>query len=233
MATVYDVILFGWRDEVTDRDQVLDHLARILRLEPGVVAQVRQGGAAVVLRSALPKEIADRYRAALTKSGVICNLRPSQASTAELVLVPMVEDEETQSELDFECPSCGFRQTFETVGEVPLLCPACGVSPEKFKLLRNELAERERIKKRLLRQQQIDQKLQEEEAQQRRREAERQALEDEIRREMNLSPLLSTRGKRMGIGAVLWLTGVMAGVGAVALYQALTASPPESVTVGG
>lgn len=231
MASVYDVILFGWRDEVTDRDQVVDHLAKILKLEPGVVAQVRQGGTAVVLRSALPKEIADRYRAALTKSGIICNLRPSQARTPELVLVPMVEDEDARSELDFECPSCGFRQTFETLGEVPLLCPACGVSPEKFNRLREEIAERERIKRRLLKQQEIDQRQQEEEAQQRRREAERQALEDEIRREMNLSPLLSTRGKRMGIGAVLWLTGVMAGVGAVVLYQVLTASPPESVAV--
>lgn len=215
---LYDLILFGLQEDVTDPRQAIRTLAAALKIDEGFIAEAVQGSSGVVLRRGMPKDIAERYRVALAKAGAVCNIRPASAAAVGLSLAPI--EEASAEARAFTCPACGHTQNLQENDEQLLTCPSCGVVPEKYLKLQEEQAERERIKARLLKQNEAQRAQREAEAAERAEQARREALEEEIRKELALPSALSSRARRVMTGVAVWSAGLLMGAGALTFHHA-------------
>ncbi|RQW82241.1 MAG: hypothetical protein EHM62_03885 [Methylococcus sp.] len=227
---LYDLILFGLHDDVTDPQQAIRTLAAALKIDEGFIAEAVQGASGVVLRRGMPKDMAERYRVALAKAGAVCNIRPASAAAVGLSLAPIVEASAEAHE--FSCPACGYTQNLQENDPRLLTCPSCGVVPEKYLKLQEEQAERERIKARLLKQNEAQRAQREAEAAERAEQARREALEEEIRKELALPSALSSRVRRMMTGVAVWSAGLLMGAGALALHHAYSTGDENALSSG-
>lgn len=227
---LYDLILFGLQEDVSDPRQAIRTLAAALKIDEGFIAEAVQGSSGVVLRRGMPKDIAERYRVALAKTGAVCNIRPASAAAVGLSLAPI--EEASAEARAFTCPACGYTQNLQENDEQLLTCPSCGVVPEKYLKLQEEQAERERIKARLLKQNEAQRAQREAEAAERAEQARREALEEEIRKELALPGALSSRARRVMTGVAVWSAGLLMGAGALALHHAYSTGDEAALSPG-
>ena len=227
---LYDLILFGLQEDVSDPQQAIRTLAAALKIDEGFIAEAVQGSSGVVLRRGMPKDIAERYRVALAKAGAVCNIRPASAAAVGLSLAPI--EEASAEARAFTCPACGYTQDLQENDEQLLTCPSCGVVPEKYLKLQEEQAERERIKARLLKQSEAQRAQREAEAAERAEQARREALEEEIRKELALPSALSSRARRLMTGAAVWSAGLLMGAGALTLHHAYYSGDETALSSG-
>lgn len=227
---LYDLILFGLQEDVTDPRQAIRTLAAALKIDEGFIAEAVQGSSGVVLRRGMPKDIAERYRVALAKAGAVCNIRPASAAAVGLSLAPI--EEASAEARAFTCPACGYTQNLQENDEQLLTCPSCGVVPEKYLKLQEEQAERERIKARLLKQNEAQRAQREAEAAERAEQARREALEEEIRKELALPSALSSRARRVMTGVAVWSAGLLMGAGALTLHHAYFTGDETALSSG-
>ena len=227
---LYDLILFGLQEDVSDPQQAIRTLAAALKIDEGFIAEAVQGSSGVVLRRGMPKDIAERYRVALAKAGAVCNIRPASAAAVGLSLAPI--EEASAEARAFTCPACGYTQDLQENDEQLLTCPSCGVVPEKYLKLQEEQAERERIKARLLKQSEAQRAQREAEAAERAEQARREALEEEIRKELALPSALSSRARRLMTGVAVWSAGLLMGAGALTLHHAYSSGDETALSSG-
>ena len=227
---LYDLILFGLQEDVSDPRQAVRTLAAALKIDEGFIAEAVQGSSGVVLRRGMPKDIAERYRVALAKAGAVCNIRPASAAAVGLSLAPI--EEASAEARAFTCPACGYTQNLQENDEQLLTCPSCGVVPEKHLKLQEEQAERERIKARLLKQNEAQRAQREAEAAERAEQARREALEEEIRKELALPSALSSRARRLMTGVAVWSAGLLMGAGALTLHHAYFSGDETALSSG-
>ena len=227
---LYDLILFGLQEDVSDPQQSIRTLAAALKIDECFIAEAVQGSSGVVLRRGMPKDIAERYRVALAKAGAVCNIRPASAAAVGLSLAPI--EEASAEARAFTCPACGYTQNLQENDEQLLTCPSCGVVPEKYLKLQEEQAERERIKARLLKQNEAQRAQREAEAAERAEQARREALEEEIRKELALPSALSSRARRLMTGVAVWSAGLLMGAGALALHHAYYSGDETALSSG-
>lgn len=201
MEDLFDVVLFGVRDEITDRTKVMREIARILQLDQATMARAASGQAGVVLRKSLPREVAEKYRHALQKAGAICNVRPAKGERDRLELLDPADYPTEPAE--FRCPACGFKQAMTADAAWPRVCPQCGTAPEKYHLVSRKKEERSIIRQRL-REAHLEEEAQLQALEKRLREAaRRKQIEQEVRRELGFSRLLLWRVRRaLGVVAV-------------------------------
>lgn len=217
MADLYDVVFLGVNSEDPEaRETALHAIAQMLDANVDELRQLAENGIGSAVKYAVPLAEARQWQTEIVQLGGLCNYRPANKLSRKLELTPL---EALQVTLTFACPACDYQQTVEREADMPLQCPTCGVIPSKYDKMAALKEERERIKRRLLHAQKVQDEHERQLATQLAEDARRRELEDEIRRELGLPRALNSRGRIVGSAAVLWLFGIGIGVGATLFLQ--------------
>ncbi len=121
----YDLILDGIDPEVENRDEVIDRISALFKMDRANTRRLLSGGE-VVIKKGLSRHRAIAFREAIERKGARCHVRKeaSPGSTSGKK-TPLVVEE-------FECPKCGYRSKLPAELAKGDACPSCGVIVEKF-----------------------------------------------------------------------------------------------------
>jgi hypothetical protein len=181
MSETYNLIFFPTVQAGDDEAEVKSKLTSALKIDASKVDAWFSAGKPTLLLKGASYDVADRYMQAITQCGGNCNLQPS-SENPNLSLVP-----KPANIFEFQCPSCGYEEELAAGTEFED-CPECGLVLDKWEEKQLREAEKEEIRRRLLR----DARFQDEgesEQQKKEQELERiRALEREIMLELGIKP---------------------------------------------
>ncbi len=237
---LFDLILFRVSDQAADRKQVIENIARLLKLSHEAMAKVEAAGDRVgmVVRSGLPREIAEKYRQALLKSGAVCNMRPASEHLQHLDLLS--SDQYLSVPEDFHCPSCNYLQPIADGEAWPKICPRCGVVPEKFQLVSKKKEAQSSHWRHVAEERHIEAERRQVQQKRKQAEARHRHIEEELRHELGFTRLMMLRAGRY-LGAVATWAAILLMAGLVYLAylklmapeSARPAAPPSQVGAPG
>ncbi len=178
-AETYNLVFFPQLEDGADFEEVKEKLSATLKVDQVKVDGWYDAEEPTVLLKGVAKDVAERYMDAILKCGAVCNIQAS-SDVGALSLVPK------SAKVDFFiCPSCEYEE------EVPQgtsyeQCPKCGLVIAKWEEKMREEAEKEKIRRRLMRDARLEGD-REEDLARKREELERlRALELEIMKELGL-----------------------------------------------
>lgn len=181
MSETFNLIFFPTVGADDDEAEVKSKLTAALKIDASKVDAWFSAGKPTLLLKGASYDVADRYMQAITQCGGNCNLQPS-SENPNLSLVP-----KPTAVVAFVCPSCGHEEEFPPGTELED-CPACGLVLDKWEEKQAREAEKEEIRRRLLR----DARFQDEgldDRQKKEQELERlRKLEREIMLELGIKP---------------------------------------------
>lgn len=184
MADTVNLVLYPEVQAGEELPKVKEKLQKTLNVDDATVDSWYATENPTAILKDVDKATATKYAEAIQKCGAQCNLQPSGADKSNWSLEQM-----TKADLKdlFICPSCEHEEEVE-LGEKVEQCPSCGLVIAKWEEKIREEAEKEKIRRRLMR----DQRLQGDRAsdiEEKRRELERlRQLEYEIMRELGMRP---------------------------------------------
>jgi DNA-binding SARP family transcriptional activator len=182
MSEAFNLVFFPTVQASASKEQVIDQLATTLKVERTKIAGWYATDKPTILLKNVPIDVAERYRSAIMDSGGACNIQPGDGDKANLSLVP-----KPLSTNLFYCPACEHEEDLP-LGEVMLQCPKCDLVLSKWQERLKEEKEKDDIRRRLLR----DAQLNEDSSQlhrKRRDELDRlRQLEREIMLELGIKP---------------------------------------------
>lgn len=183
MAENVDLIIFPEVLEGNDEDEVKQALIKTLKVDQEKVDEWFESDTGTIILHNVEEDVASRYQKAIAKCGAYCQTEETGNSNS-LSLVPKSKKKNVSL---FICPSCEHEEEFPP-GTTVEQCPKCGLVIAKWEERMREEAEKEKIRRRLLRQQ----RLQEDDSaarEARMAELERlKNLEAEIMKELGIKP---------------------------------------------
>ncbi len=177
----YNLVFFPQMEEGSDYEEVRDKLAATLKVDKIKVDGWYDAESPTVLLKGVAKNVAERYMEAIMQCGGACNIQPS-SQAGGLSLVPKSKNVDF-----FICPSCEHEEEIPR-GTVYEQCPKCGLVMAKWEEKMREEAEKEKIRRRMLRDQRHEND-READFERKRAELERlRRLEAEIMKELGIKP---------------------------------------------
>lgn len=177
----YNLVFFPQMEEGSVYEEVRDKLADTLKVDKLKVDAWYDADAPTILLKRVEKDIAERYMEAIMQCGGACNIQPS-SQAGGLSLVPKSKNVDF-----FICPSCEYEEEIAR-GTKYEQCPKCGLVIEKWEQKMREEAEKEKIRRRLAREQRHASD-REEDIERKKAELERlRKLEAEIMKELGIKP---------------------------------------------
>lgn len=207
MADLYDVVFLGIDAESSDQEASIKNIAKFLELDRREIERLVEEKLTATVKQAVPVAEARKVQKEILRLGGVCNYRPAVALDASFELAP-IEEEGVAGGM-FTCPACGYQQ--KLAGEAIHVCPQCGLILSKYGKVKALKDERDRIRKRLMREQKARQESE--------METWRRQMEEKIRKELGLPKALNSRSKLAGSAALLWLLGISMGGGLSFYYQ--------------
>lgn len=184
MAETVNLVLYPEVQEGESVDEVKAKLCKTLSVDLATVDTWYATESPTAILKDVDEETASKYASAILGVGAQCNLQPSGEDKSSWSLEQM-----TQADIRdlFICPSCEHEEQMER-GEKMEQCPECGLVIAKWEEKMREEAEKEKIRRRLMRDQRLkgdrDSELESKKA-----ELERlKALELEIMKELGIRP---------------------------------------------
>lgn len=182
MAETVDLLIFPSIQDGMDLDEVKEKLIKKLRVDAEKVDEWFDGDEPTLILQAVDEEVAERYVKAIMNCGAECKTSP--AGKSGLSLIAKTTHKNTKL---FICPSCEYDEEISLGTEIEQ-CPKCGLVIAKWEERLAEEEEKEKIRRRLLRQARLTADGQEE-IDRKNKELERlRALEREIMKELGLKP---------------------------------------------
>jgi ribosomal protein L37AE/L43A len=182
MAETVDLLIFPSVQKGMDVDEVKEKLIKTLRVDSEKVDAWFDIDEPTAILQNVDGDVADRYVQAITNCGAECKTSPTGESG--LSLIAKTTNKNTKL---FICPSCEYDEEIPLGTEVEQ-CPKCGLVIAKWEERMAEEAEKEKIRRRLLRQARLAEDGQAD-IDRKRKELERlKALEREIMKELGLKP---------------------------------------------
>ncbi len=183
MAENVDLFIFPAVQEGEDELKVKERLVKTLKVDEDTVNAWFASAEPTRILHDVGEDVADRYVKAIQKCGAECNT--DTTGNESLSLMPKTVHKST---LKFICPSCEYEEDRPAEDGLPEQCPKCGLVLSKWEERLAEEAEKEKIRRRLLREARLREDGQDE-LDARRKELERiRALEREIMKELGLKP---------------------------------------------
>jgi hypothetical protein len=218
--TRYDLVFFGTDLQGAQRTEAFNKLARVMKVGPDQVEQVLEKSGGLIAR-ALRRDVGDQAQRKLMAIGIRCNLRPCTASGTKLELVPLEKPDTVMT-----CPACGQIYRLKGDEQAPTVCGACGIVFAKYDKVAAEKEERERIRQALLakHERMLDQERKD--AEQREERERRERLEEEIRKQLGLPRMITSRTGLISSAAGIFLLGLTLGTGGFLAYDLLSQSGP-------
>ncbi|MBT7371796.1 MAG: hypothetical protein HN816_14180, partial [Gammaproteobacteria bacterium] len=184
MTETVNLVLYPEIKEGEAVDEVKEKLAKTLSVDRATVDSWYSTDNPTAILKDVDEGTATKYVEAINQCGAQCNLQPSGEDKSAWSLEQM-----TQADIRdlFICPSCEYEEQMER-GLKMEQCPECGLVIAKWEEKMREEAEREKIRRRLMR----DQRLKgdrDAEMDAKRKELERlRELEKEIMKELGIRP---------------------------------------------
>ncbi len=183
MAENVDLLIFPTVQEGKDESVVKARLVKTLKVDEDIVNSWFASAEPSRILHDVGEDVADRYVKAIQKCGAQCNTNPT--GNESLSLMPKTAEQNT---VMFICPSCEYEEDMLADDEPLEQCRKCGLVLAKWEERLAEEAEKEKIRRRLLREARLREDGQGE-LDARRKELERlRALEREIMKELGLKP---------------------------------------------
>jgi uncharacterized membrane protein YhaH (DUF805 family) len=134
----YKIVFKGELMPDTERDEVIDQLAKLFKSERSKISALFEGGP-IALKRDLSSEAADKYFAALQRTGAKVYKEADLAAGLSLVATDDHDGPQTTAAAavdsnQMNCPKCAHPQA-----KAPI-CEACGIVIEKFLARQAELA---------------------------------------------------------------------------------------------
>jgi tetratricopeptide (TPR) repeat protein len=184
MAETFNLVLYPQVQDGESVDEVKEKLCTTLSVDAATVDTWYATDSPTAILKDVEEETGAKYVEAILGCGAQANLQPSGEDKSAWSLEQMTKAEFTDL---FICPSCEHEEEYPR-GEKPEQCPKCGLVIAKWEEKMKEEAEKEKIRRRLMR----DQRLQGDEAADReakKAELERlRKLEREIMLELGIKP---------------------------------------------
>ena len=230
MNELYDVILMGIDTEVDDREECINSIAELLKIDESKLKRFVDNNLKAVVKHGLLLEDARRYQQQILRRGGFCNYRPTQESDAKLELAPIEEDKQ---HFVFVCHACKYNEKVMSREDLPTSCPHCGVVPSKYERISSIKYERELTKKRLLEKRQLLERQAKELEERKEQEALRRKLEKEILKELGLPTTINSRHRLIVSGVLIWVIGIALGINGFGPYFQKNAHQLNGSTVVG
>lgn len=177
----YNLVFFPQLEEGADYEDVRDKLAETLKVDKMKVDAWYDAETPTILLKGVAQNVAERYMEAIMQCGGACNIQASSESGG-LSLVPKSKNVDF-----FICPSCEYEEQVPR-GTKFEQCPKCGLVIAKWEQKMKEEAEKEKIRRRLMREQRHAGD-REEDLERKRAELDRlRKLEAEIMKELGIKP---------------------------------------------
>ncbi len=184
MAEVVNLVIYPQVKEGESLDEVKDRLCTTLSVDKDTVDTWYATESPTAILKDVDEETAQKYEAAIQKCGAECNIQPAGEDKSGWSLEDMTKAKVTEF---FVCPSCEHEEEFERGTKVEQ-CPSCGLILAKWEEKMREEAEKEKIRRRLMRDQRLKGDRQAE-LDAKRKELERlRELEREIMKELGIKP---------------------------------------------
>ena len=184
MAETVNLVLYPVAQEGHDIPDVKQKLCKTLSVDEATVDSWYATDQPTAILKDVDEATATKYVEAIKQCGAECNLQPSGEDKSGWSLEQMTQADITDL---FICPSCEHEEVSERGVKIEQ-CPSCGLVIAKWEEKMREEAEKEKIRRRLLR----DQRLKgdrEAELDAKRKELERlKELELEIMKELGIRP---------------------------------------------
>ncbi len=210
MADTVNLVLYP---QVKDGEDIAEVKARLMKTlsvdQPTVDSWYATENPTAILKE-VDAQTAEKYADAIAKCGAECNLQDSGSSKSDWSLEQM-----TKGQVLFICPSCEHEEVHEHDVKIEE-CPSCGLIMAKWEEKMREEAEKEKIRRRLLRDQRLkgDQNA---DLDAKKAELERlRALELEIMKELGIKPpgvlwrLFEQHTFAMSMAAIVIIVGATA-----------------------
>lgn len=184
MSEKVNLVLYPQIQEGEDVDEVKGKLCKTLSVDLATVDTWFATENATAILKDVEAETAEKYVSAIQACGAQCNLQPAGGDKSSWGL-----EEMSQADIRdlFICPSCEYEEQMER-GLKMEQCPQCGLVIAKWEEKMRDEAEKEKIRRRLLRDQRLTGDRQEE-IDAKKAELERlKALEREIMLELGIKP---------------------------------------------
>jgi tetratricopeptide (TPR) repeat protein len=184
MADTVNLVLYPEVKEGEELDAVKERLCKTLSVDAATVDTWFATSNPTAILKDVEEGAAAKYEAAIQQCGAQCSLHPSGEDKSSWDLEQMTAADIADL---FICPSCEHEEKAER-GEKPEQCPECGLVLAKWEEKMREEAEKEKIRRRLLRDQRMKGDRQEQlDAKQ--RELDRlKEMELEIMKELGIKP---------------------------------------------
>ena len=221
--TRYDLVFFGTDLKGAQLSDAVGRLAQVMEVSPEQVGPAlnRRGG---VIARGLSSERGSEACRQLMEIGIRCNLRPSSGSGAAFELVPMEESAPV-----IACPACGeVHRRGEAGTPAPTACEKCGVVFAKYDKVALAKKERDQVRQALLAKQQNLLDREQKDRELRETQERRKKLEDEIRRQLGLPRIITSRTGLIGSAAGIYLLGLVMGVTGLIGYNLWSASGADA-----
>lgn len=182
MAEIVNLVIYPQIKEGESIGEVKQKLCKTLSVDEATVDSWYATEEPTAILKDVDEDTAKKYEAAIQSCGAECNIQPAGDDRSSWSLEQMTQDKEY-----FVCPSCEHEEEFERGTKVEQ-CPSCGLIIAKWEEKMREEAEKEKIRRRLIR----DQRRKgdrEAELEAKRKELERlRALERELMKELGIKP---------------------------------------------
>ncbi|MFT5211010.1 MAG: Zn-finger nucleic acid-binding protein [Flavobacterium sp.] len=143
MSETYNLIFFPTIVSGTE-EEVKERLSTKLKVDSAKVNGWFAAGKPTVLMKNVSHDVADKYMEAIRNCGANCNMQPSGAVSG-VFLEPKPQETEM-----FVCPSCQYDEELATDISYEQ-CPKCGLFIDKWEAIRLAEEEKQKIRRRLMR----------------------------------------------------------------------------------
>lgn len=151
MATeTYNLIFLPELRDNVDPDEVKRNLAQTLSVDLEKVEAWYASGTPSAILKDVTDDVAERYMRAIIKCGAQCSVEPTESNAGGLSLVP----KRFRTTDVFTCPSCQYQEEVP-LGETLEVCPECDLVLSKWEEHQAAEKEKEAIRRRLMRQQRL------------------------------------------------------------------------------
>lgn len=184
MAETYNLVFLPRLRDDVDGDEVRRKLSQTLSVDLDKVDSWYAADSPTVILKDVTDDVAERYMRAIIKCGAQCEVQAAQADgEGGLSLVP----KRFRTTDVFTCPSCQHQEEIP-LGDKLETCPSCGLVMAKWEERKAQEEEKDKIRRRLMRQQRLAED-RESDLERKREELERlQRLEAEIMAELGIKP---------------------------------------------
>ncbi len=208
MEERFDVVLYGIKDG-RERSEVAQALAGVFSIALDRAQRLVGRDKATVIKKAISLEQVNRLTSLLSEAGAMANYKPTAFSGKRLELVPKT--------VKVDCPECSHHMELAEGEARPATCPACGLVFSKYEKLKDRKHEVEAIRARLERMQALREEEQQKQAAQQEDDRRRKELEEQIRKELGIPPLVDRKWKLWSSAVATLFLGVGLGVAGTAL----------------